>query len=221
MCDNLSGVVVNYNTPYLLVKAIESIRKFYDFPIIVIDGSPEPCELNIPNVDKIDVGYNIGHGLGMDLGIKKAKTDYILTFDTDIEMKTPCLEDMLDKIGDNYSIGKAYYIPITGEFYKSNPDLFPDTDSVKMTHPSFQIVNKQQYLKYAPYISDGAPTVLSYHDLNRRGKQDLMIDYPVLDYVYHRNAGTRDLVGNDTDYRSYGHTAWWNKWGQWIEENPI
>lgn len=221
MCDNLTGVVVNYNTPALLTKSIESIRKFYDFPIIAIDGSQNPCEVHIPNVRKIDVGYNIGHGLGMDLGIKESQTKYVLTFDTDIEMKSPCLEEMLDKLGDNYSIGKAYYIPTTGGFYKNKPKLFPDTDSVKMVHPSFQIVNKEQYLKYAPYISDGAPTALSYHDLFRRGKQDLMIDFPVLDYIYHRNAGTRDVVGNDTDYRQPKHTNWWIKWEQWIEENPI
>lgn len=218
---NLTGVVVNYETPALLAKSIKSIREFYDFPIIVIDGSPKPCELDLANIRKIDVGYNIGHGLGMDLGIEESKTKYVLTFDTDIEMKTPCLEDMIEKLGDNYSIGKAYYISTKGGFYKSKPNLFPDVDKVKMVHPSFQIVNKEQYLKYAPYISDGAPTALSYHDLFRRGKQDLMIDYPVLDYVYHRNAGTRDVVGNDTDYYQRGHTNWWNKWANWIEENPI
>ena len=78
---NLTGVCVNYNTPELLKKAINSIGMFYDFPIIIINGSEE----EIPGA--VNVGYNIGHGLGMDMGIRMAKTDYILTFDTDIARK--------------------------------------------------------------------------------------------------------------------------------------
>jgi len=214
---NLTGVVVEYATPDLLKKAIDSIRMFYDFPIIVINGSKE--KLDYPNV--VDVGYNIGHGLGMDMGIKMAKTDYVLTFDTDIEMLRPCLKQMLEKMDeDTYAIGKIY-LENNMNIYNNHIESFKGIGVVRIVHPSFQIVSKKEYLKYAPYISDGAPTILSYHDLARRKiDKKVLVDFPVLDYIYHRNAGTRDMI-DETDYKSQGHLHWVKKWKEYIETNPM
>ena len=220
--NNLTGVVVNFRTNDLLKIAIDSIRKFYDFKIIVIDGSGD-CFLDYPNLEVINVGYNIGHGLGMDMGIKMAQTDYVLTFDTDIEMKKPCLELMFEKIKpDTYAIGKMYYIN-NGYFYARNRHLFQHGDLAYVVHPSFQIVNKNEYLKYAPYISDGAPTVLSYHDIMRHKKEkEILIDFPVLDYIEHRNAGTRDrLDRSEWEYYSPQNPNWLIKWNEYIKEHPI
>ena len=176
--QNIVGVVVHYNTPALLKKAIDSIREFYNFPIIVIDGSGD-CDyhseshLNHSNITVVNVGYNIGHGLGMDMGIKMAETDYVLTFDTDIEMNKPCIEEMMDKMKeDTYAIGKLYINTPKPYFYIENEELFDQLIvNTYVIHPSFQIVSKKEYLKYAPYISDGAPTVLSYHDIMRHEKE--------------------------------------------------
>jgi GT2 family glycosyltransferase len=217
--DNLTGVVIEYATPDLLKTAIDSIRKFYDFPIIIINGSNE--KLDYPNV--VDVGYNIGHGLGMDMGIKMAKTDYVLTFDTDIEMKEPCLELMLEKVKeDTYAVGKLYLVN-NSYFYARNRNIFPEGGLAYVIHPSFQIVNKKEYLKYAPYISDGAPTVLSYHDIMRHKKEkEILVDFPVLDYIYHRNAGTRDRITEEEwEYKDKGNPHWLKKWVEYIGVNPI
>ncbi len=216
---DLTGIVVEYCTSDLLDEAIGSIRRFYDFKIIVINGG-EPVELDYPNVEVVDLGYNIGHGLGMDMGIKMAETDYVLTFDTDIIMHKPCIEEMMGKIKEEtYSIGKVYLIN-NGKFYHDNRDIFPNSIVARMTHPSFQIVSKKEYLKYAPYISDGAPTVLSYHDLMRWKRQKTLVDFPILDYVEHRNAGTRDRITNP-EYISSGHIHWLDKWKIYIKEHPL
>lgn len=218
---NLTGVVVEYTTPDLLKKAIDSIREFYDFPIIVINGSNE--KFDFPNTKVVDVGYNIGHGLGMDMGIKMAETDYVLTFDTDIEMKKPCIELLFENMKeDTYAIGKLYLIN-NSRFYSRNRNIFPEGDMAYVIHPSFQILSKKEYLKYAPYISDGAPTVLSYHDIMRHKKEkEILVDFPVLDYIEHRNAGTRDrLTEEEWEYRSKDNAHWLNKWIEYITENPI
>ena len=215
--------MVEYATPDLLRTAIESIRKFYDFPIIVIDGSDDLGELNYPNVEVKSVGYNIGHGLGMDLGIKMAETDYVLTFDTDIEIEKPCLEQMIEKMKDDtYAVGKIYLKNNTG-FYNQHRDVFPSMGVVYIVHPSFQIVSKKEYLRYAPYISDGAPTVLSYHDIARHKKEkEVLINFPVLDYIYHRNAGTRDMLyKSEWEYSNPNNPNWLEKWGKYIGANPI
>lgn len=213
--------MVNYHTPDFLRTAIESIRKFYDFPIIVINGSENPEKLDYPNVDVKNVGYNIGHGLGMDMGIKMTETDYVLTFDTDIEMKEPCLELMLEKAEeDTYAIGKIYLKNNT-DFYNKHRDVFPNMGIVHIVHPSFQIVNKNEYLKYAPYISDGAPTVLSYHDLARHKKEkEVLINFPVLDYIEHRNAGTRNRIDR-SEYESPNNRTWLEKWEEYVGEHPL
>ncbi len=213
--------MVNYRTPGLLKTAIDSIRKFYGFPIIVIDGSEEPVELEYPNLTTIKTGYNIGHGLGMDMGIKMAETDYVLTFDTDIEMKKPCLELMLDEAKeDTYAIGKVYLKNNTG-FYNEHRELFSHTSVVYIVHPSFQIVSKKEYLKYAPYISDGAPTVLSYHDIMRHGREkEAFINFPVLDYIEHRNAGTRNRIER-SEYEHPDNPKWLEKWETYVQENPL
>lgn len=219
--ENITGCVVNYNTPDILEKAIKSVRMFYDFKIIVIDGSEVPCKVDYPNVEVIHVGYNIGHGLGLDMGIKMCETDYVLTFETDVEMRRPCIEQMLEKMKDDtYAIGKLY-LKNNSDFYNKNRDLFPKHNIVRIVHPSFQIVNKNEYLKYAPYISDGAPTVLSYHDIERHGKsEEVLIDFPVLDYVYHRNAGTRDRI-ETPEYKNPDNPHWKEKWAKYIEEHPL
>jgi len=216
---NLTGVCVEYATPALLKKAIDSIRMFYDFPIIVINGSDEKFEFE--NTKVIDVGYNIGHGLGMDMGIKMAETDYVLTFDTDIEILRPCLTQMLNKMEeDTYAIGKVYLKNNTSTYLK-HIGAFTGIGVVRIVHPSFQIVNKKEYLKYAPYISDGAPTILSYHDLARRKIDNkVLIDFPVLDFIEHRNAGTRDMV-DKTEYESEDNPSWIEKWKTYIGNHPL
>lgn len=219
--DNLSGVVVNYNTPDLLKTAIDSIRQFYDFPIIVIDGSDIPVSLECPNIVTKSLGYNIGHGLGMDMGIKLSKTDRVLTFDTDVEMRKPCLELMMDKMDDDtYAIGKVY-LKNNATFYQNHREIFPYDSVVYIVHPSFQIVSKKEYLKYAPYISDGAPTVLSYHDIMRHQKEkEILKDFPINDYIYHRNAGTRNRI-EISEYESPDNPNWLEKWKEYVGENPL
>jgi len=79
-------------------RSYTSIRKFHpDMPIIIIDGSDkdDPCanyvrSLASPLTTVYSLGYNIGHGKGMCMGIDKARTPYALIFDSDIEMlKSP------------------------------------------------------------------------------------------------------------------------------------
>jgi hypothetical protein len=107
------------------------------------------------------------------------------------------------------------------QFYNRYIDAFAGIGIVRIIHPSFQIVNKKEYLKYAPYISDGAPTVLSYHDLARRRiDEKVLINFPVLDYIEHRNAGTRDRI-DQAEYELPSNPAWLEKWQEYIKVNPI
>lgn len=174
--DNLTAVTVYCNTPDLLEKAISSVLSFYpSLKIEVFDNSIK----------------NIGHGPAMDLSIRNAKADYILLFDTDIEMKKPCLEQMIDLMEDDtFAVGRVYNDPQKTYNIKFGDGL----NSVPIIHPFFHIVQKKEYLKYHPYIQNGGPCFLTALDIFSKGLSDKVLkDFPVNDYVEHRWRGTRDI----------------------------
>ena len=73
--------------------------------IVIVDGSNDTeagkaCRdyvrsLVDSNLIKVYVGYNIGHGNGLALGIDHVETPFFLTFDSDIEMLKSPFQAML------------------------------------------------------------------------------------------------------------------------------
>lgn len=184
----MTGLVVSHNTKDLLKTSIESIEKFYpDVPILVIDSSTDECYdyvQSLPN--KVHFDFNIGHGKGMNIGITMIDDEEILIFDSDIEMKSPCLDEMRELLDDDtYGVGKVYEVTEWG--YGKTPCL----------HPYFHLIKKSNYLKYMPYIHSGAPTILANLDVHFRGMSHILKNFPVDKYVEHRWRGTRDLQAFD------------------------
>lgn len=100
MNTTLSIVLINYNTNELTSNAIDSIKAQtrVDYEIIVIDNcSPkeDPGVLLIkhPDIQLIRSDENMGFGKANNLGISKAKGDYVLLLNTD----TIIVEGALDK----------------------------------------------------------------------------------------------------------------------------
>ena len=188
MQANITGVVVNYNTPDMLKEAIDSIRRFYDFDIIVIDGSEIPVQTD---ETVYHFRYNIGHGKGMNIGITLADTDKVLLFDTDIVLKKPCIEEMLKMFDeDTYGVGEVNIADKWG--YGDVPCL----------HPYFQIISKKWYYKFLPYIHSGAPAILASIDLYKRGESWRLKNFPVKDYVEHYHCGTIQNVDTTIHYKN-------------------
>jgi len=180
----ITAVVVNYNTPDMLKEAIESIRAYYTFEIIVIDGSEIPV-----NTDETVYHFkkNIGHGKGMNIGITLADTDKVLLFDTDIILNEPCIEDMLDKFNEQtYGVGEV------NKLKGGEPCL----------HPYFQIISKKQYLRHIPYVHSGAPTMLTAMDLYSKGESWRLRHFPVKEYVRHYHNGTLQRVDSVEHYKT-------------------
>src|SRR5208283_377503 len=71
--QKITGVTVVYNTQQLGKKSYECIR-YLDY-----------LEKRDIYLKIINTGYNIGHGRGINLGIKSVSTPIILLFDSDIE----------------------------------------------------------------------------------------------------------------------------------------
>ena len=79
----LSIIIVNYKTPELVKACIASIKKYppsVPYEIIVIDNSVD----------------NVGFAKGNNIGIKKAKSKYILLLNSDTKVKKESIEKLID-----------------------------------------------------------------------------------------------------------------------------
>ena len=96
---DLSVIIINYNTPELTCKCIQSV---YDnsegliVEIIVIDNFSKDNSLTLikssyPNINLIKSEYNSGFGTANNIGIKKAKGKYTLLLNSDAELTPNCL----------------------------------------------------------------------------------------------------------------------------------
>src|SRR5690554_3771066 len=89
---NLSIIVVNYKTPHLTLRCLESIFNSnisISFEVIVVDNYSKDHSKRIirdkfHKVVWIQSKYNSGFGRGNNLGIIKAKGEYILLLNSDL-----------------------------------------------------------------------------------------------------------------------------------------
>ena len=169
--NDLTGLVVSYNTKELLQTAIESLRKFYpDLPILIVDSSErdndcyryvlELSESNL-NIERFYISGNIGHGNGMNHGIRAIVTKHILLFDSDIEMIKPCLKRMRASLWfDHYGIGQVITVDENGTNCETG---------IPYLHPHFCIINRARYFDYAPFVHHGAPLIKTMIEIDQRG----------------------------------------------------
>jgi len=202
--SGITGITVSYNTKDLLERAFNSIRKFYpSMPIIIIDGSDiqDPCAAyarslagDLTAVQSL--GYNIGHGRGMCMGVEKVKTKYALIFDSDIELLEPCIPAMLAMMEDDtFGVGS---IDEKVDFNRFTYGSYGRVDgSVRYLQPYFQLIDIKNYKKFYPYVHHGAPCYLTMLDIHKRGLSGKilkqfpgLIAYGPLKYVRHDFGGT-------------------------------
>ena len=103
---NLTIVIPCYNQAEFLPEAIESIldQKYVPEIIVVNDGSTD-------NTSEIAGDYNVtlieqenkGLATARNVGIKKAKTEYILPLDSDDMLLEGCIEKIEQAIEENHS----------------------------------------------------------------------------------------------------------------------
>jgi len=184
-------------------------------PIIIIDGSDidNDCysyvySLASPLITVGVCGYNIGHGKGMDAGIRLVKTKYALIFDSDIVMLKSPVEAMLRMMEpDTYGVGYSEKTGFDGFEYGSRPH-HAKQGFMKMLHPYFALIQVSEYFKFAPFVHHGAPWFKSALDIHNQGLTEKIIkEFPGLghssgkgwvwtgeprEFIKHDTRGTRD-----------------------------
>lgn len=139
----VSIIIVNYNTKDLLAQCLNSIyekTKGIDFEIIVVDndshdGSEELVRNNFQKVVFIQSGANIGFGRANNLGIKKAKGEYVFLLNSDTILLNNAVRLLYDYMIVNPKVGvcggNLYDVNEnpTISFSQLMPNLVNDIDS--------------------------------------------------------------------------------------------
>lgn len=91
----ISLIVVNFNSYDFLELLVESINIFskIDYELIVVDNSYVKQNISGNNIKVFTQENNIGHGAGLNLGVKQAKFPYIMFLDVDVHFLKHNWED--------------------------------------------------------------------------------------------------------------------------------
>lgn len=111
---NLSIIILSYNTKELLRHCLRSIKEAeksgITLQVIVVDNnsvdsSPEVVKEEFPWVELIVCKENLGYAGGNNLGLKRAKGEYIIFLNSDVEIKKDALVRIIDFMKDDKDIG--------------------------------------------------------------------------------------------------------------------
>ena len=179
---DITAVCVCSNTRNLIRDTVISFRQFHpDVKLIIVDGSDKTdlCYSYVQGLQNkytevVLCGFNIGHGRGMDLGIKKVQTKYGLIFDSDILFLKSPVAEMLAMMNDSvFGVG---HIGIHNK--------------MKYLSPVFQLINVVIYKSLPPYVHHGAPCHKTMAEINKQGIT--VLDFPIFPgYILHKGSGTR------------------------------
>lgn len=90
----VSVIIINYNTFKLTSNCIRSVykqTKTTDFEVILVDNASTECDAELfkkefPGITFLKSPENVGFAKGNNLGIKRAKGEYILLLNSDTEL---------------------------------------------------------------------------------------------------------------------------------------
>jgi len=188
-------IIPQYKTPELIRKAYVSMRRFYPgVPMIIVDdGSCDESTEQIERIAGIDsyadaliMSKNRGHGPAVHAGILAATTKRVFVMDSDCIVESGGFLEMMEtrmiKVG-LYGTGVIYHRDwCHGNNYLSCVAAMYDRDV---------------YLELPVFRHAGDPLDENMAEAARRG---LAVEcFPIFDYLWHKEMGTRDKYGEDWD----------------------
>lgn len=208
----ITAITVVCNTKNFIEKMYRSFRHFHpDMKLIIVDNSDpgNVCQKYLNDIcSKNTIVYrfnkNMGHAFGLNFGIGKTTTDYVLLMDSDTQIiKSPVkkMREMMDK--DTYGVGWVTEIEKTGYDFGT----FTGKDPVKYLHPYFCLINRMWFYHFPPFVHHGAPWTKAANALKNSGESWRIKQFPGLnghtegrganwegtpsEYVLHPFGGTR------------------------------
>jgi GT2 family glycosyltransferase len=124
--DNITFVIVTFNSHQVITKCIESINS--NNKIIIIENSKnylikDSIESKFKNVEVIIAGENLGYGRGNNLGISKVKTEYAFILNPDAYIDENTIQELETAqllLKDKFSIMAPNFYNNYGNFSEKN-----------------------------------------------------------------------------------------------------
>ena len=138
--QNLSIVIVTFKSELVIHECIKSIEK--DIKIIVVENSDnslfkEELENTYDNVSCILTSENLGMGVANNIGIKKAKTDFVLILNPDVILETSTINELI--IASQKNTNFAILAPISVDVDYPNYKLFKDEKNNQESNFLFKV----------------------------------------------------------------------------------
>jgi len=138
--QNLSIVIVTFKSELVIHECIKSIEK--DIKIIVVENSDnslfkEELENTYDNVSCVLTTENLGMGVANNIGIKKAKTDFVLILNPDVILETSTINELI--IASQKIKNFAILAPISIDVDYPNYKLFNDRKNNQESNFSFKV----------------------------------------------------------------------------------
>lgn len=224
---DVTVVVVNYETPGLLLDCVDSLLAHYpDITVLLVDnGSGESSQQvatgiveKHANVSAVFNGANLTHGPALHQGMRLASTRYVLTLDTDcIIERAGFIEQMLAHLlaEGAYATG---WVRCVAEDVGVSKAKWKDGDAVpdgfcRYAHPSTSLYDREVYMELPPFGKSGAPATRNMKEARNRGLK--VVSFPVGDYVNHLVAGTRRMWDGRWDPKPGEEAGPWKEEGNW------
>tara|TARA_B100001123_G_C15196403_1_gene981519 strand:- start:504 stop:1379 length:876 start_codon:yes stop_codon:yes gene_type:complete len=138
--QNLTIVIVTLKSENIIHECIKSIDQ--NVPIIVVENSnnqrfKEQLESKYKNLKCVLSKSNLGMGAGNNIGIKLAKTDYVLVLNPDVKLETNTLNELYSssKKLSNFSI----ISPISSNIKFPNYGMFDKRKKIETSQTPFQV----------------------------------------------------------------------------------
>ena len=197
--NDITVLIINYQTPDLLDKAINSLLNFYpDVATIIFDnGSKDNSIETINEISKkhsnIRVhfnGKNIFHGPSMDFALRNlVKTKYCFILDSDTEtIKKGFLEEMrniLEEDEFNYAVGLEENVNERGFLHANG--------KIRIILSPFMLIKRNIYITLAPFIHHGQPVMFNFDEASKKGYK--IFNYHIDGYINHLRRGTASRYG--------------------------
>jgi len=112
---NLSIIIISYKSNHLIEKIISSTEN--KFEIIIIENSldmllKKKLESKYNNLEVFVPEKNLGFAKAVNLGIKKAKNQFVFVMSPDVEISAECfrkISNLLDKFKDFTMLSPTYF----------------------------------------------------------------------------------------------------------------
>lgn len=198
--NEVTVISVVCKTKELFKICYESVRYFYpSINYIIINGlAGDSCTDYLDEIAKEDKRLavfkfknNIGHGPGMHAAICFAKSvcKYAYIIDSDTRQESPIIEEFMKRKPENfYAMGSVGKVNDRG--FGAKEDSY-----IPYVHPAIMFLNMEYYFKRRQFHEHGAPVLNAMKDLHSRNESDMLINFPVRDFVWHNWRGTRAVTG--------------------------